>query len=217
MGASGEDALMETPRFDDTRRAPMLTLSLGLLVLMLVAVMYPAVFDGPDSKALRDLGLLVLPERAAVQPFALVDQHGEEFGLAQLEGQWTLLFFGFASCPDVCPTTLAKLKKATAGLENAPRVVFVTVDPARDSAELLGQYLEAFDSAFVGLRGSAFELDGFAAQFHVDYAVAPGVDGKYLMEHTAQVVVLDDQPRHVGFLMTPHRPEAIRAALQAVL
>ena len=159
----------------------MLAVSLGLLILMLVAVLYRAAFDAPDPASLRELGMLVLPERSPLQPFQMLDQRGEPFGVGELEGRWTLVFFGFASCPDVCPTTLATLKKATEGLDRAPRVALVTVDPARDTQAVLGQYVEAFDPTFLGLRGSAQDLAQFAEQFHVKFALVPGADGKYLM------------------------------------
>ncbi len=195
----------------------MLVVSLVLLVGMVIAVLVRAVTDQPDPTALRELGLLLLPEPEQVSAFALTDQRGVAFGPDQLEGNWTLLFFGFASCPDVCPTTLAKLRKATEGLDRAPRVALVTVDPARDTEAVLAGYVEAFDPAFLGLRGSAAELQAFAEQFHVNFTMVPGANGKYLMEHTAHIVVLDAQARHVGFFMSPHKPDLMRQALETVL
>ena len=213
----GADQLADSQSPQDDRRAPLLVVSLVLLVCMVIAVLLRAFVDQPDPTSLREMGFLLLPDAVEVRPFALTDQRGAAFGPEQLEGNWTLLFFGFASCPDVCPTTLAKLKKAVDGLDVAPRVALVTVDPARDTEALLGSYVEAFDPAFLGLHGSALELEAFAEQFHVNFTLVPGADGKYLMEHTAHIVVLDPQARHVGFFMTPHEPERMREALLAVL
>lgn len=214
--ARGADQLAGSRGPLEDRRAPLLVVSLVLLVCMVIAVLVRAFVDQPDPASLRELGLLLLPDAVEVKPFSLTDQRGVAFGPERLEGNWTLLFFGFASCPDVCPTTLAKLKKAVDGLDDAPRVALVTVDPARDTEALLGGYVEAFDPAFLGLRGSAVELQAFAEQFHVNFTMVPGADGKYLMEHTAHIVVLDPQGRHAGFFMTPHEPERMREALQAV-
>jgi protein SCO1/2 len=127
--------------------------------------------------------------------FALTDPAGQPRTLADYRGKAVAVFFGYTQCPDVCPTTLAALAEATRSLgadADKVQVVFVTVDPDRDTAALLGQYVPAFDPRFVGLRGDAAATERVAREFKVIYQKVPGTTpDRYTMDHSAGVFLFD--------------------------
>jgi protein SCO1/2 len=130
--------------------------------------------------------------------FAMTDHTGQPRKLSDYKGKVVLLFFGFTHCPDVCPTTLSEVAAAMKVLgekSNDVQVLFVTVDPERDTQELLAQYVPAFDPRFVALRGANEELEVAAKQFKVFYRKVPTPSGTYTMDHTAGTFVLDRQGR----------------------
>ena len=127
--------------------------------------------------------------------FALTDPAGQPRTLADYRGKAVAVFFGYTQCPDVCPTTLAALAEATRSLgadADKVQVVFVTVDPDRDTAALLGQYVPAFDPRFVGLRGDAAATERVAREFKVIYQKVPGTTpDRYTMDHSAGIFLFD--------------------------
>ncbi len=145
-----------------------------------------------------------LPQARTIADFHLVDEAGQPFSEAQLRGRPTLVFFGFTHCPDVCPTTLAKLaqvKKAGSILDL--RVLFVSIDPQRDTPPLLSQYVHAFDPQFVGLTGNPDAIRKIAADFQVAVARVELPGGDYTMDHSAAVFLLDDRAREVAVFTPP--------------
>jgi protein SCO1/2 len=134
-----------------------------------------------------------LPQSKAVSEFELTDSSGRPFTRRDLAGAPTLVFFGFTHCPDVCPTTLLKLARvrrraAIAGL----RVVFISVDPRRDTPSVLGAYVHAFDPQFQGLTGDPRTIAGLAANFGVAVNRVELPGGDYTMDHSAVVFLLDE-------------------------
>lgn len=123
----------------------------------------------------------------------LPDTTGTERTAQDYTGKVTALFFGFIQCPDVCPTTLAELTQVRAQLgEDADRfqVLFVTVDPERDTPEIVRSYVDQFDKSFVGLRGDTEQLAAAARAFKVFYAKVPTADGSnYTMDHSAGLYI----------------------------
>lgn len=133
-------------------------------------------------------------------PFALVDQNGAAVTEAILRGQPTALFYGFTSCPDVCPTTLMEMtawKETLGGAAEDLRLVFVTVDPERDTPDVLKDYLGAFSPDIVGITGEPEDVAAMLARYHVYWRKVPQGDG-YTMDHTASVFLLDEGGRLVG-------------------
>lgn len=144
-----------------------------------------------------------LPRPKALADFTLTDQSGKPFALRDLRGHPSLVFFGFTHCPDVCPTTLVKLaqveKKADVpGL----RVIFVSVDPARDTPALLAQYVHAFDPGFIGLTGDDQAITRMAANFGVAVSKVELPGGDYTMDHSAVVFLLNAQGQ-IAAIFTP--------------
>ena len=131
--------------------------------------------------------------------FALVDHTGKPRALADFRGKVVVLFFGYTQCPDVCPTTLSTLAEAMRRLgPDAARVqvLFVTIDPQRDTAELLSHYVTAFDPSFLGLSGDADATARTAKEFKILYQKQPGrTPETYTMDHSAGSFVFDSEGR----------------------
>jgi len=155
----------------------------------------PAVPPEPGSGAA--FRLTPWPSRAATPDFALLDTDGRARTLADYRGKVVVLFFGFARCPDVCPAELFKLALVMKQLGPAAaqvQVLFVTLDPERDTRAVLQRYVTAFDHRFAGLTGSAAAIDRAAANFYVVYARVPtGTD--YTIDHSASTFVIDRSGR----------------------
>jgi len=163
----------------------------------------------------------VLPGGKALPTFSLQDDQGQPFGPASLKGKWSLLFFGYTHCPDVCPTTLGTLKnawdllgKSAAGVEDIA-VVFVSVDPERDSIEHLKEYVDYFEPAFTGVTGKEDQLITFSRALGAIYMKSKGDgDNEYLVDHTAAIFVIDPQGRYSALLSAPHDASKIAAAME---
>ncbi len=127
--------------------------------------------------------------------FSLADFDGKRRTLAEFKGKVVFVFFGFTQCPEVCPTTMAELAEVKRRLgKDGDRVqgVFITIDPERDTAEVLKAYLTGMDPSFIGLRGSLDEVNAASREFKVFYQKVPTQDGKgYTMDHTAGGFVFD--------------------------
>jgi protein SCO1/2 len=142
-----------------------------------------------------------MPQSSAPD-FTLLDQHGRSFTLSQHRGQPVVLFFGYANCPDVCPTILANLERARTALGAQGRdvvVAMITVDPKRDTPAALGRFVSVFDPSFLGLTGSAAQLARAYHAYHVRYAEQRGSSTDYLVEHTAFVYYIGREGRIRGF------------------
>ena len=155
--------------------------------------------------------LLLLPEPRAFSDFSLVDHRGLPFTRKDFEGHWSVLFFGFTSCPDICPNTLFQFQLARKQLleESAaaelPRFYLVSVDPERDTPEKLASYLDYFDPEFIGLSGSDRQLRALSMQLGIAYHVAPHEPGAqtYNVDHSASVVLLNPDAMLAGVLPAP--------------
>jgi protein SCO1/2 len=153
--------------------------------------------------------------------FALTDHTGKPRTLADYRGKAVVVFFGFTQCPDVCPTTLATLAQTmkTLGPEaDRVQVLFVTVDPERDTPALLSHYVPAFDPRFVGLTGDAAAIDRVAKEFKIIYQKQPGATpGSYTVDHSAGVFVFDPQGRLRVYASHGQGPEVFAHDLRELL
>lgn len=153
--------------------------------------------------------------------FALTDQNGQQRSLKDFQGKAVVVFFGFTQCPDVCPTTLSELAEAKKllGADGAKvQGVFITVDPERDTQEVLKAYMANFDPSFVALRGTPEQLASVAKDFKVYYKKAEGkTPGSYSMDHSAASYVYDPQGRLRLYVRYGAGPQALAGDLKLLL
>jgi protein SCO1/2 len=195
-----------------TRLALLTALALGFAALAGIAVGVVAWLSLPSAAppASTSAGAIWpvsptpegLARDTAVRPVApapalrLTDQEGRPFDLASLRGRPVLVFFGYTHCPDVCPTTLADVRDALELIDGEVGVVFVTVDPARDDAAAMKQYVDYYQAGFVGLTGTDDEIRTAAGAWGVSYAkVETGSASGYAMAHTADAFLVDAEGR----------------------
>jgi len=153
-------------------------------------------------------------------PFSLVDQTGAPVTEAALKGHPSAMFFGYTFCPDICPTTLydmTTLMEALGPDADKLKVYFVTVDPERDTQQVMAEYLSAFDPRLTGLTGSREEIDRILSSYRVYSRKVPRDEGPYLMDHTATVYLLDDAGKLTGTLDYQEASETALAKLKRLI
>lgn len=160
----------------------------------------------------------LFPQPRALPPFSLRQSDGTPLIPGELKGAWTLVFLGFTSCPDVCPTTLAQLAQAQkdwSDLPDAtrPRVLFVSVDPERDTPQRTGEYAHAFHKDTIAATADIPTLEAFVKSLSLVFMKVPPEDGapagQYSVDHSAALAVLDPQGRMAGVIQPPLDPKAI--------
>jgi protein SCO1/2 len=158
-----------------------------------------------------------LPQTRSIPDFALTDQGGRPFTRESLKGRWTLLFTGFTNCPDVCPTTLALMAQLRRDVPRDDlRFLFVSVDPERDTPEVIGRYLAHFDPSFTGATGSREAIETLTAGLGLAQVRNPGAGGEYTVDHSTAFVLLDPDARLAGYFQAPHVRTALAADLAAL-
>ena len=153
-------------------------------------------------------------------PFRLVDQNGKTVTDADLKGKWSLVYFGYTHCPDACPTALNDIATALDGLgpkRDAVRAVFITVDPERDTPDVLKSYVTAFDAPILALSGTPEEIAQAAKDYRVYYAKHPEAGGDYSMDHSSVIYVMDPQGRLTASFTQENSPEEIAERLKKLL
>jgi protein SCO1/2 len=196
--------------FPDPVPMKLLLAPLLCLALLLGGCSKPSVFASTDISTV-DWG----------KDFSLTDHNGQARHLADFRGKAVVLFFGYTQCPDVCPTTLATLRDAMALLgEDAKRVqvLFVTVDPARDTPALLAQYAPAFHPSFLGLYADEKGIAAVAKEFKVFYAIQPGsTPGSYSVDHSTGSYAFDTQGKLRLLLRHGETPGNVATDLKLLL
>ena len=134
------------------------------------------------------------------------------------KGQWSLVFFGFTSCPDVCPTTLSVLNKVAQEMgQTAPQIILVSVDPGRDTPAILTKYLRAFNQDFVALSGTDEQITNLAYQLQAVFFKPSEDDGFYMVDHSTNIALINPNAEHVGNFKIPPRENAIVKALNIIM
>ena len=160
-------------------------------------------------------GHLIEP-RNRLADFSLIDHHGRPFTGANLAGHWSMLYFGYTNCPDVCPATLSILaamekKLRTAPSAVRPQVIFVTADPARDTPAQLAGYVPYFDPEFIGVTArDQSTIEAFAGRLGIEVDLVHQSDGTYSVEHSAAIVVVDPEGRLAAILTGPFTASALQ-------
>ena len=152
-------------------------------------------------------GLYLLETPRNIGEFDLIDHHGNPFNPGRLEGQWTLVFFGFTHCPDICPTTMTFLNTFLESLEGTeaqdPQVVMVSVDPARDTVQQLADYVPYFNPDFTGVTGEFLDIHRFATKLNTPFRKVMDEDGSYQVDHSSNIVLINPRGDYHGFFRAP--------------
>jgi protein SCO1 len=168
-----------------------------------------------------ETGAIVLDIPRDPGAFTLVDHHGDPFGPAEIHGQWTLWFFGFTHCPDICPMTLSTLNLADKALAEAdatrPTVVMVSVDPQRDTPEKLAAYVPFFNETFIGVTGSTAAVLTLTDRLGiiVQYLAREGDD--YTVEHGASLLLTGPDGLVRAVFTAPHEPQKLAQDLAVLI
>lgn len=200
---------MRTPR---RHPRPLLVALIVALVLALLGGLWAASeLTRPQGIRPEGLSATYLPGGKPLPEFRLITHSGEPLTLEDLKDQWTFLFFGYTSCPDVCPTTMAAMSQAwsrwqEAGLTEDTGVLFVSVDPRRDTPERLANYVPYFNPAFVGVTGSDAQLQQLTGSLGIAYARHEEGGENYLVDHSAAVLLINPEGEFQALFRAPHRP-----------
>ncbi|MCP4284738.1 MAG: SCO family protein [Gammaproteobacteria bacterium] len=188
-------------------------LLLSICVVIALYLMNRPTFQTPVG---GDLQGVLRPEARELTAFTLIDQNNQSFELDRFDGRWSFVFFGYTYCPDICPTTLAKLVSVFSKLEKqgesskSLNAFFVSVDPQRDKPEVLNGYMSYFNKAFIGVTGKKEQIDSFARQFGAGYVIEPEREpGDYLVSHTSSIFLVGPKKRLWAHFSPPHDAETI--------
>ena len=165
---------------------------------------------------------VLYPQPRAIPDFELRKTDDRPLTLADWRGRWNVVYFGYASCPDVCPTTLAAFKQSWKqlgehGLQDRVRFDFVSVDPQRDTAERLHDYVAFFSPDFVAATGTDEQLTALTRALGLLYVRTTKPDGSIEVDHSGSAVIVDPQGRLVGLFRPPFAPAAISADLATLV
>lgn len=203
-----------------------LPVSIGILSLIIgVWASQQILFSNNDNKAPKNLDATVLPQARPLLNFNLVDQDNNVFSPTQLKGQWSFLFFGFTNCPDVCPITLKVMQSmwetlpTKKGEVGHPKLYFISVDPDRDNPKNLKQYVEFFNPEFNAATGKLDEIDKLTNQIGILYGYdekESDKDQEYIVNHSAQLILIDPKGRMRAVISPPHIAKTIAANFQTI-
>lgn len=198
-------------------------------VLGVIALLAGVYFSAVDDQARPSpvSATLYPPDFRALADFELSDQRGQTFTNGQLAGSWSLLFFGYTYCPDVCPLTLTTFKQIKAELvgKMPPKAdlnfIFVSVDPERDTPGRLKEYIDFFDPEFIGLTDTSprqMQLTSLTRSLGVFYSTQDtGSNGTYLVDHSAGIFLINPQARAHALFSAPHRAADIARDIPAII
>ena len=186
--------------------------SIGLISLFIALVVGMFWFaQGPKALPLEKLagqGVVLLPTARPIDDFSLVGPKGSAFTRENLLGQWSFVFFGYTSCPDICPITMSVLGQAERELEKAEkfRGILISVDPYRDDPDTMQRYVEAFSPNFIGVTGKLAQIEQLANQVTIGFEASIDVND---VEHAPYVVIVDPDGNYAGFIKPPHNANKI--------
>ncbi|MBU1282465.1 MAG: SCO family protein [Gammaproteobacteria bacterium] len=174
-----------------------------------------------DPTVLLDAGIVLLPQSRSLPELSLTNQDGQAVAVDQLKDQWSLLFFGYTFCPDICPATLAQLRQLQGQLPPETlaklRIVLVTVDPNRDTPEQLKKYLDYFDAGFIGLTGEQATIQKLANGVSIPFIPADTSKENYTVDHSGNLVLIGPDGRQRGFIRAPINNSKLAAQLPGLL
>ncbi|MDP6198869.1 MAG: SCO family protein, partial [Porticoccaceae bacterium] len=174
------------------------TIAVVLAFIMLVVYGFVWRMNQPvimNDEQLRVNGAIVLDRPRIFSDFELIDHRGEVFNIARFQDTWTMVFFGFTHCPDICPTTLAVLNETYSKLKESEKeklqVVMISLDPERDTVEKLAEYVPYFNDHFIGVTGNKHLIRRLTAEINIAYNKVPLEADDYTIDHSTQLVLIN--------------------------
>jgi protein SCO1/2 len=165
-------------------------------------------------------GAIVLDQPRIFSDFELQDHRGDLFNIARMQGIWTIVFFGFTHCPDICPTTLAMLNDTYSKLKDSEKellqVVMISLDPERDTVEKLAEYVPYFNSEFTGVTGNKHLIRRLTAELNVAYNQVPLNGDDYTVDHSTQLILINPMGHYHGFFKAPHTEITMRRTWRSI-
>ncbi|MHC6223242.1 SCO family protein [Pseudomonas sp. X10] len=190
------------------------------LVALILGLTVNKVLNGRSEgnpTELIDAGIILLPQSRTVPGLQMTDEQGQPVVLDELKGKWSLLFFGYTYCPDICPTTLAQLRQVKSELPKEAvdrlQVILVSVDPNRDTPAQLKQYLGYFDKDFRGVTGSLEDTQKLANAVSIPFIPADTSKPNYTVDHSGNLALLGPDGRQRGFIRAPFNNQKLLAQL----
>ena len=173
-----------------------------------------------ECQQLRVNGAIVLNTPRIFSDFDLVDHRGDMFTKARLTDKWSMIFFGFTNCPDVCPTTLATLNDTYSKLKDAEKenlqIIMITLDAERDSVAKLAEYMPYFNADFIGVTGNKHLIRRLTAEINVAYNKVPLEGQDYTVDHSSQIVLVKPKGDYHGFFKAPHSEIMLRQTWRSI-
>lgn len=188
---------------------------LACLVVGIVAGVFSTKYYRAGPAQAPEITGFLWPNPKTIGPFGMINQDNELFSQKDLAGHWTFLFFGYTHCPDVCPITLSVMDQVYRQLQKNNQagnvqMVFVSVDPQRDTPDKMASYMDYFNRDFVGLTGSQEQLESIARQMGIVYVHADeSASGEYLVDHTASIFLVSPEKQLIGIFSAPHDKQDI--------
>lgn len=181
----------------------------GVLIAVVIGVLAGSYLtdNNDQSQAIREAGIIILPKSRELPALQLASTTGEQVQTRALTGKWSLVFFGYTFCPDICPTTLAELRQLKRLLpEEAQKnlqVLMVSVDPNRDTTEQLKFYLQYFDPEFIGLTGVLPDIQTLSNALSIPFIPGDTSKPRYTVDHSGNLAIISPDGRQHGFIRAP--------------
>jgi len=199
---------------------------IDVLILAAIIFYFGAFHHHHDASQPVKIEGIYLDKPQVINDFQLTTHQGKLFNKESLKGHWTMMFFGFTNCPMVCPTTMASLNKMyqllqpTLSVDKMPQIVFVSVDPDRDTQERISDYMNSFNANFIGVRAEMPETIALEKQFHIAAAKMQTDDqgeNHYTINHSSEILLINPEAKIQAYLSFPHKPEQMVKDYQSIL
>ena len=199
--------------------------TIAIVLVFIVLVVYGFIWrmNQPvimSDEQLRVNGAIVLDKPRIFSDFELVDHRGEVFNIDRFRDTWTMVFFGFTHCPDICPTTLAVLNDTYSKMKESEKqklqVVMISLDPERDTVEALAEYVPYFNEEFIGITGNKHLIRRLTAEINIAYNKVPLAGDDYTVDHSTQLVLINPKGHYHGFFKAPHSETTLRSTWRSI-
>lgn len=192
-----------------------------LLFISLILTVFVYEMSRPkilNKQELRHIGAVLLETPRIFSDFELTDQAGKPFNLANVQDKWSLIFFGFTHCPDICPTTMAMLSTFYEQLDKKEKdkvqIVLISLDPERDTTEKLSDYVSYFNPVFTGATGNKYVLLKMATELNVAFSKVELDNGDYTIDHSGNIVLINPYGHYHGFFRPAFETDQVHAAFE---